>query len=82
MSKDFKVIRESIDSFKKLGLPEPIILLLESWLEDELTKDRIAKCDHEWIDATNEVVSGTAYCPKCGALESLSNVTIREVKHG
>lgn len=82
MAKDFKVIRKAIDSLIKLGLPEPIGLQLEEWLKDELIRDKIANCDHEWVDATNEYVKGTAYCPKCGALESLSNVTIREVKHG
>ena len=28
-------------------------------------------CEHEWIDATNEKVSGTKYCHKCGKLDSL-----------
>src|ERR1044071_1348772 len=31
-------------------------------------------CDHSWVDATNEVVSGTAYCSKCGKLKSLAAV--------
>lgn len=35
-------------------------------------------CDHKWIDATNEVISGTAYCSKCGKLESLAKVQGRE----
>ena len=29
---------------------------------------------HYWIDATNEKVSGTAFCYKCGKLESLEKV--------
>lgn len=36
----------------------------------------IEVCEHKWIDATNEVVSGTAYCEKCGKLESLSKVSL------
>lgn len=76
MPKDFNVIRDSIDDLKELGLPAVITSQLESWLAEELVKDKIANCAHEWIDATNEHVKDTAWCPKCGALESLSNVTI------
>ena len=28
------------------------------------------KCEHEWIDATNEKVTGTKYCKKCKTIES------------
>jgi len=27
------------------------------------------KCNHNWVDATNEVISGTKYCSRCGKLE-------------
>jgi hypothetical protein len=28
-------------------------------------------CKHIWIDATNEIVSGTLYCSKCGKLKPM-----------
>ena len=77
MCKDFRVIRESIESLRKLGLPAPTLLSLDNWLRDEEIQDKIDKCDHDWRDATNEAVSGTAYCPKCESLEFLCNVTIK-----
>lgn len=33
----------------------------------------ITNCKHEWIDATNEKISGTMYCDKCGKLKPLTN---------
>lgn len=76
MSKDFKVIRDSINSLRELGLPTLIISHLEAWLAEKLVKDKIANCDHKWLDVTNKHMKDIAWCPKCGALESLSNVTI------
>lgn len=36
-----------------------------------MTTEPNPKCtNHNWIDATNEKVSGTDYCDKCGALRS------------
>lgn len=32
------------------------------------------ECKHDWVDATNEKVKGTAYCAECGKLEKLSNL--------
>jgi hypothetical protein len=35
----------------------------------------LMKCDHNWIDATNNHVKDTAWCTKCGAVRPLSAVT-------
>ena len=52
------------------GLCPPKRMLLEA--QDELLEATrpTAPCNHNWIDATNEKVTGTDYCTKCGALRS------------
>ena len=35
----------------------------------ELQDRQGEECAHEWINADNEYVSGTDYCPKCGAVQ-------------
>lgn len=29
-----------------------------------------SRCVHEWIDATNKIVSGTSFCARCGKLQT------------
>lgn len=43
------------------------------WFLDDMLAQRDGGCAHEWFDATNSHVSGTAYCKTCGKLDSLSN---------
>jgi hypothetical protein len=31
-------------------------------------------CQHDWIDARNEVVESSAYCSKCGAIRPVESV--------
>ena len=49
----------------------PDLELLQMAQEDYVVATRpTAPCNHNWIDATNEKVTGTDYCTKCGALRS------------
>ena len=48
---------------------------------DELLADASQdKCQHEWIDATNEVVSGTDLCKKCYAVRPTPTDTSQKEK--
>lgn len=50
----------------------PVKSVLWLALEEALFNETIETCEHEWIDATNEVVTGTDYCAKCGKLRAHS----------
>ena len=53
--------------------------LREDWgLPESGQVNVVAECEHVWIDATNQVITGTAFCVRCGGLEILGNVELCE----
>lgn len=55
-----------LDQMQDLGCDEAVVSVLESPVKLHPVCEK-----HEWIDVTNKVVSGTMYCQKCGALDTL-----------
>ena len=62
------------DSWLAIG-DEPLYFEVEEAraLRDWLTAILPEQCEHRWVDATNEVVSGTDLCTKCGLLRAQLN---------
>lgn len=57
------------------GLNEPTLLQLQ-YIKQIVTAQIIdiemqSNCEHKWIDATNEVVSGGLMCEKCYTVKAI-----------